>query len=249
MKSTAVLQTIVIGREAPAGVAPGFDLDGVNSDERDSRSCTKKDLVDADGHPGIDNQLATLMPLVDLAGQGAVEALVQNSINEGRLLLIFELERFDDGRASLTVLRGDDTPLVGTDNFVLAGQTLGLSDEAPLGATDDARIDGNMFETAPFNLRFPVVVFGLLYDLALTEARIRFTINDDGSLDHGVLGGAATIEQLFDFLRLASSQGGDFVGLLGSGVMDAGDLDRQGTACTKLSLGVTFNAVSAFTFE
>src|SRR5262245_38108617 len=114
VKSSAVLQTIVFGREAPAGVAPGFDLDGVDSDERDSRSCAKKDLVDDEGHLGIDNQLAKLMPLIDLAGQGAVEALVQNSINEGRLLLIFDIERFDDGRASLTVLRGEDTPLVGT---------------------------------------------------------------------------------------------------------------------------------------
>src|SRR5688572_16556007 len=71
IKSTAVLQKLALGREEPEGIAPGFNLDGVNSDERDSRSCAKDDFVDADGNVGVDNQLARLLPLIDLAGEGA----------------------------------------------------------------------------------------------------------------------------------------------------------------------------------
>ena len=42
------------------GVAPGFDLDGLDSPEGDVASCGHGDLQDPDGRTGVDNQLAKI---------------------------------------------------------------------------------------------------------------------------------------------------------------------------------------------
>jgi hypothetical protein len=164
--------------------------------------------------------------------------------------VIFDVETFSDGRVTVNALRGVDTPLLGTDNLILAGQTLGLhADEPLLGVATEGRREGATIEAGPFDLDFPIVVFEVLYELRLTGAYVRFTIDEDGGLSDGVLGGAAAMEQLMDFLRTAGEKAeADFVGLIGSGLLDSADLAREGSACTKMSMAVTFRAVPAFTF-
>jgi hypothetical protein len=149
----------------------------------------------------------------------------------------------------LRALRGGDTPLLGTDNRILAGQTLAVHDTDPLLGATEAWIAGNTIEAGPFDLRFPVVVFEILYELFLTGAYVRLAIDEEGTLSGGVLGGAASMEQLMDFLRTAGERANaDFVGLIGNGLKDSADLERQGAECTKMSMAVTFRAVTAFTF-
>lgn len=248
--STSVMQTMALGREEPEGVAPGFDLDAAASDTRDSRSCNKADFVDSEGRRGIDNQLATFIPLLQLTGDGAVEGLVQTAINEGRLLMIFDVERKTDGSIKLVAYRGEDSPLLGTDNRILAGQTLALHAEQPvLGETENGFHENGVITAGPFDVSFPIVVFMILYELKLKNAYVRFTLTEDGYLENGVLGGAATMEQLMDFLRTADARaGGDFVSLIGPGLMDSADLDKVDGKCTSMSLGVTFQGAPAFMF-
>ena len=69
----AVLDQLAFTREVTPGVAPGFDLDARQSDARDAASCFKPDYMSPEGVPGIDNQLAGLVPLLDAFGLGAVE--------------------------------------------------------------------------------------------------------------------------------------------------------------------------------
>ena len=114
--------------KANDGIAPGFDLDQYTSDLSDGRSCYKSDLVAPDGTRGVDNQLATLVPLLDLEGEGALGGLIQQAINDGRLLLLFQLHEMDDGTRSLIIRRGQDNPLLGTDGLILSDQTLALED-------------------------------------------------------------------------------------------------------------------------
>jgi hypothetical protein len=250
VKKSAALKSLSFAREKD-GVAAGFNLDGAVSDFLDDRSCRQQDFVDPSGVPGIDNQLARLLPLVDIAGEGAVEALVQTSIDEGTLLLIFDREEHADGTIDLTVRRGADVPLLGTDGHLLAGQTLALDEQPLLGSFKGARIEGGMFDAGPFEIRLPVIVFNTLYDLTLPNARVRFRIAEDGSLLEGVLGGGAPLPQILGFVRTADERvGGDIEGLLGGSIRDEADLqpDENG-ACTLLSMAVLFEAVPVFVFE
>lgn len=249
-KQTAVMQTMLLGREEPEGIAPGFNLDGVRSDSRDSRSCGKKDFIDAAGREGIDNQLATFVPLLDLTGEGAVEGLVQTAINEGRLLVVFDVETFADGQAKARAYRGLDTPLLGTNNLLLEGQTLAINEADPLlGVAEQGVVEGSTILIGPFDVRFPIIVFELLYEIHLTGAYVRFDLDDTGRISGGVLGGAAAITQLFTLLETASLRAGaDYVALIGPGLRDAADLAREGPECTKMSMAVTFSAVPAFMY-
>jgi hypothetical protein len=246
----AVITALHFIREDPAGVSRGLDLDGYQSDTNDGRSCFKADFVSPDGTPGIDNELARLLPLVDAAGENAVEALLQGAIDEGRALMITRLVRRDDGLADLMVLRGMDAPLLGADKRILEGQTLALDPEPLLGHHADLDLAGPTIRTEPFELRMPVVVFSQLYEVRMPSARLELQLGEDGNIRSGMIAGGIPIEQLLGFLETASRFAEDFTALFGGAIRDSGDLDRDATgACTAMSAVVTFDAVRAFTFE
>jgi hypothetical protein len=123
----AAVNTLGFTRSESPGVAPGFNLDDRVSDTSDVRTCRKPDFTSPEGEPGIDNQLATLVPLFEVVGIGAVEGLVQNSIKEGGLLIMLEAgdvnDRVDDPEITLQLRLGQGTPLLGTDGLLLSGQT------------------------------------------------------------------------------------------------------------------------------
>lgn len=251
VKRTAVMRELQFRKEEPAGVAPGMNLDGFVSDSHDGRTCFKPDFTDPDGNPGIDNQLATLVPFIDLAGEGALQGLLQNAIDEGRMLVFFELTEKQDGSLHLEVRRGDDVPLLGTDGRLLSGQTLALHRNAYLGASDDVKRTGDSVEAGPFALSLPVVVFSKLYVLELPAAHVRFTIDEEGNFTRGVVAGAASLDQLIGIVRNAAQFGGDFEGLFGGAIRDAADMGRDPMTneCKDVSMGVTFEAVPAYIFE
>lgn len=244
----AVVRALRFVREDPSGVSMGMNLDGFVNNENNVHNCFKEDFLGPDGERGIDNELARLLPLVDIAGENAVESLVQGSIDEGRLLMIFEITDHGDS-ADLRVLRGMDIPLLGTDGRILAGQTLGLDPEPLLGAIDDVPLAGGVIETPPFRLRLPVVVFSQLYEIEMPKARLRFQLAEDGSIESGLIAGGIPVEQLLATLRTASMFAGDFEGLFDDVIRNAGDLDRaEDGSCTAMSAAVLFDAVRAFTF-
>jgi hypothetical protein len=245
----AVLRELRFVREDPEGVSSGMNLDGFVSEVNDGRSCFKEDFTSPDGEPGIDNELARLLALVDVAGENAVESLVQGSINEGRLLMIIEVTPKGD-TADVRVLRGADVPLLGADGLILSGQTLGLDAEPLLGQIEGVPLTDGSIVTEPFSLRLPVVVFSQLYEVQMPKANLRFTVAPDGSIERGLIAGGIPIEQLLTVLRTASMFAGDFEALFGDAIRESGDLDRDDAgACATLSAAVEFDAVQAFTFE
>ena len=236
--------------EAIDGVAPGFDLDQYASDQSDGRSCYKTDLVDPNGVPGVDNQLATLVPLLNLEGEGALGGLIQQAINDGRLLILFELHEMDDGTHKLVMRRGEDKPLLGTDGTILTHQTLAVEESAPMAMIDQVDLTGKEFEIGPVDLNIPVAVFDGIYKMHMPQGRIRFKLDENGRLQSGMMGGGVSSESLEAMMTQAAVRLPDFVVLLRSGVEDAKDLSPQASGkCDQLSMAITFGAVPAFTYE
>ncbi|MCK6546646.1 hypothetical protein L6R52_12420 [Myxococcota bacterium] len=250
VRETAVIRTIELRKVADGNVASGLDLDGITSDDRDGRTCFKADFTSPDGEPGIDNQLATLIPFVDLAGEGALQGLIQNAINEGRLLVILDVDDHGDGSVTVTPRRGDDIPLLGTDGRLLEGQTLGLHAEPVLGAPVRGTVSGDVVTTEPFALTMPIIVFSNLYLLYLPDARLRFERTEEGRLERGIIAGTAGIEDLLGLVRQAAQFGGDFEGLFGDALRDSADMVRGPDGkCSRMSAAIDFDAVPAFVFE
>lgn len=247
---TTLLQTLKFAREEPTGVSAGLDLDLFQSGPNDGRSCNKVDFLDPEGRPGIDNELGRLLPLVDLAGEGALEGLIQGAINEGRMLLLVEATETEPGTLSLTARRGSDTPLLGTDGRILAGQTVALSAEDPLLGTGTAHLGADgYYQTEPFRLRLPIIVFSILYVVDLPKAIMRFRYGEQGEITGGLVAGGIPVEQLVTILRQASEFGGDFEGLFGDALKGSADLDRDPAGvCTATSMAAVFDAVPAFMY-
>ena len=126
------------------GVALGFDLDSKVSEEGEVESCGHGDLLDPEGNAGIDNQLAKiwsdLQPLVGTQ----VDALLQGAINEGRVLLMFELEGMDDLKnddsVTLNVFRGLLDPDVGTFGYIAPDQSFDYDYEKPISTVENVQI-------------------------------------------------------------------------------------------------------------
>lgn len=249
---SSVMQWIDFGRVETRGVTVGFNLDDAVTTIRDRRGCAQDDFVSPEGLPGVDNNMALIMPLLDLAAEDALQSLLQNALNEGRMLVFIERTRNSDGSYHLRFRRGDDTPLLGTDGFLLPGQTLGLHEEAFLGEVDRVMPDDDLFVAQDFNLRLPAVVFATLYVLDLKNARMRFELAEDGRLVRGLMGGGLELTQIFDILRVADSMinpDSSTERLIGGSLRELADLAPLEGTCQQISVGIEFEAVPAFVFE
>ncbi len=124
------------------GVSDGFDLDGEVSEQGDDAGCGHGDFTGLDGTPGVDNAGARLIVLLEQTEAVATEALIQQQINNGAVMIVLTLEglddRVNDDSVDVILERAAGAPFVGNDGWIEPGQTLELSDEiAPI------RIDGN----------------------------------------------------------------------------------------------------------
>ena len=239
--------------QEPEGVAPGFDIDGRTSVDGDPGGCGQADFTSPGGDVGVDNALAHFIPLLEAFSEGATAGLIQGSINEGGLLVMMEWEQDELGvPQALTVRRGAGAPLLGTDARLLSGQSFDLYEDDPLlGVTDNVTLDDRVLLAGPMALRLPIVVFGLLYVFDMTNAWVRFRIDDDGSMLDGVLGGSITIDNIMELVTVASSRvGDDLVTLFGPAIRNFADLelDAEGV-CHSMSVALVFRGSPAFLYS
>jgi hypothetical protein len=248
-----VIDTMGFATESSPGVVAGFDLDERVTPNGDAQSCGHSDFIDGDGREGIDNQLATIVPLFELTGIGAAESLIQGAIKDGGLILMFELDDLDDldNDPSLTLMlrAGQGVPLLGTDGLLLAGQTFALHPNSPDSLALNATLTDGLLEAGPFEARLPVQVFGVSYTLNLHGARVRARLTEDGGLTDGVLGGAVPYTDLLEIGRLAAMDDGSVLPAIEA--VFSGSLDMEPDAygnCTAVSGAFEFTAVSGFLF-
>ncbi len=235
------------------GIAPGFNIDGVVSGDDDAGSCNKEDLIAPDGEEGIDNQLAKVVPLFDFFGVGAALNYVQDSIEEGGVLIMFEIAGVDDfvndPIVSLEVKAGFGIPLLGTDGRLLANQTFHLHPDSPDSFVDDARIEDGVLHAGPFNVTIPFAVLGMDYQLTFNAAQIEARCTEEGWLEGGVLGGGGRLEDLYAIGETAAADDGSVLPAIKQLFDGMADLqpDEEGE-CQQVSCAVAFSAVPAFFF-
>lgn len=247
----AVLQQISFVRQAD-GISDGFDLDGAVSTAGGATGCGVADWTDPDGVPGIDNSFATLIPALEQTEAVAVEGLIQSSINDGNLLLMFELggvdDRTDDDCVSFEFLRGDGVPLLGTDQLLEVDQTIAQHPTAPTYAFADLAIAGGTLNAGPMAIDIPVHIFGLDLDFILNDAQMRVHLRDDGTYE-GFFAGGVDTQTILD---VAANENVDaaLYGILVALFANTKDLAPDaGGACTQISLGFQFKAVPAFLLD
>jgi hypothetical protein len=248
----SVISVINFTREIESGVAVGFDVDGVVSEDGDDASCGHADFVSPDGTEGIDNQLALITPLFDTVGIGAVEGFVQAAVEQGGLLIMWEVKGVDDAQndddVTVRLRFGTGKPLLGTDGLLLSGQTFHINPDSPDREVKGSIVDGQL-RTEVFEAVLPIVVFEVAYELIIYEARMTADVSYDGGLVNGIMGGRVTIENLLTIAERAELEAGgiyEAVTFLLDGMADMSP--NEDGVCQELSAALTFTSVSGFLF-
>ena len=246
-----ILDTFVFQAEESPGVAIGFNLDDRISEEGDPDTCGKADQTSPDGEPGIDNQLAKVVPLFELFGVGAVLNYVQNAIEGGGLLLMLEIQDVDDyenDEEVVIVLRaGYGIPLLGTDGRLLAGQTFHLHEDSPDVFIENAHISDSILKAGPFDAQIPFVILGMSYQITFHEAQIRARLTDEGWLEEGVMGGGVSYQDLYAIGEIAAADDASVLTAIQGLFQGMGDLAQDANGdCQQVSTAVSISAVNAF---
>lgn len=248
-----IIDTMGFTRQKPIGVAPGFDLDGKISGADDTSTCGKVDLTSPDGTPGVDNEFAKLVPLVEASGIGALEGLIQSTINDGGIMLLLQLDELDDAlnddAVILRVRAGAGVPLLGTDGLLLEGQTFAVHEDSPEVSTK-ATVQDGILTVTPFDLKLPLVVFGVKYDLDLRGVQIRARLTENGGMTEGVFGGGLTMASILDIAQKGAADQKNLVELVMGVLGGAGDLapDPVSGECTQMSAVLAFTGVNGYLF-
>lgn len=246
-----VLTSLTFTRETPRGVAPGFDLDHHVTKAAEDPSCGKVDLVSPTGEQGIDNQLALLIPEVEKRVGNAIDGIIQGAINDGRLLIMFDLKNVNDASndkcVDLEVKLGQGKPSLGTDGVMEAYQTFDLRTEGQLLSNgSNGKIDNKVFTIGPFPLRIPIAVFDVAFTIFVRDAVIRFTIDEEGNAE-GMLGGGVSIDEIAEGVKNGAGIADLIpqIKLIGRASADMGYDTEEGT-CSLVSAALAFKARPAF---
>jgi hypothetical protein len=251
---TFVLDTIGFTRKDANGHVPGFDVDNRVSQEGDVETCDKGDFTAPDGTPGIDNQFANLVPIIELSGLKAFEGLLQSSIDNGGILLMLDVSDVQDWRNDTqikAVLRaGYGHPLLGTDGLLLSGQTFHLSTRSPELVLPNARIVDGILRADAFDGQLPIHVFEYDYTLDMKSAQIVASVVSDSRLEAGLLGGGITLSSIEQVAKTAAIDQPDLYETITALVAGVGDLakDPLTGACTQISATLSFTATTAYLF-
>lgn len=246
-----VLTYLGFTREGPRGVAPGFDLDHRVTLKPEDYGCGKTDLVSPGGQQGIDNQLALLVPEIEKRVGNAIDGIIQGAINDGRLLITFDLKNvqsFDDDRCvDMDVKLAQGKPLLGTDGVVEAWQTFDLRTTGQqTSSAVGGSIDKRVFTIGPFPLRIPIAIFDVSFMVYVRDAIIRFTIDEEGNLD-GMLGGGVSIDEIAEGVKDGAGLADLIpqIKFIGKSAADLGYDSEEGT-CSLVSAALAFKARPAF---
>jgi len=196
-----VLKKFGFFAESSPGVANGFDLDNHVSDGTTPDTCYEADFVDPNGLTGIDNQLARIWTDLEPLVGDATEALLQGSINEGRFLLMIELEELDDymndDNVTLHLFRGRLNPEIGTFGYIAPDQTVYFDDTFSSVRVPGMKVIDGVLEAGPITFQIPIDILEAKFTMQVHSGKIRVKIREDGTFE-GFIGGYMTIQDVLD---------------------------------------------------
>lgn len=242
-----IVQSLSFGR-IDGTTSPGFNLDGIQG-----MQCGARDFVSPDGERGIENQLGVLLPIIEAQAVGGMplDYLVQDSIASGQILLAFELsgvdDRSDDGCVGVRLRRLSGTPLLGTDNLLLGGQTLYPDLTAPINELGETAIRSSTMEPAAADIVLPISILDARFTLNVLGARVRLTYVDEQHVE-GVISGGIDIEELLGVVATLNIPS-DLMATAETLVRSYADLVPVGRDCAQLSAVLEFRAVRGFVGE
>jgi hypothetical protein len=250
--NTLVISQIGFAREVD-GESFGFDLDGITSGSGGGPGCGVADFVSPDGVEGIDNSFAILLPGLEQIGAEAVEPLLQDAIDQGELLWLFDLVGLDsltqDDCVALTVSRGAGAPVLGGTGSLVTGQTFDLDPDVPTSEVACAEVAGGVLTGGPLEIALPLAIFDESLFIDLQGGIVGMELREDGTA-HGYIGAGISIEQLAENIESLDGVEGAIISLALGALSQRADLEPDATgACTQMSMALEFEAISAFHFD
>jgi len=248
---TFVMQQLAFA-EAEDGVVWGFDLDDHVSEVGDGGGCGKADQVDPEGTPGIDNAFATLFPAIENTEAAAVKDLMQNAVNAGELLMIFEVlgldDPVDDDCVSVRFGLGQGSPLIGTDGYILDGQSFHRSSDVdPFTMTDAELIDGTLV-ASPFSADLELQVLDAPLAFAVADGSLRVDLHPELTSASGHFGGGFSTTYVMEVID-GNGVDDELTELLRTALPLAADLDGPDGECLSMSVAIEYTAVPAFFYD
>jgi hypothetical protein len=197
----------------------------------------------------IDNQVANVLPILYTYIGDALPTLIQNAVNDGGIALVMEIvgDAFKDGTVDLVVHQGNGAPLLGADALLLADQTLALEPQAPLGECLGGKISQGTLSCGPFDLRVPIVVFGVSYEVTFLGTFLTMTLPTDGSDSQILMGGAVAVANIQDVANTAGPGAGNLLPVVNNVVPSLADVqDPKNGQCDRISGALQISARTVF---
>ncbi|MEM9193126.1 MAG: hypothetical protein AAGF12_28390 [Myxococcota bacterium] len=244
-----------------AMIVGGFNLDDAVTASGDTTTgCGKMDFTSPppDNEPGVDNQLGPI--LAGLPGDLNVAGALRDTVNEGDLLLLFEVSGVNgtnfDPNVTVDIFLGTLTegtmmPMLAGDRLA-PGQTFDINasvgDQAngtPLASVQGQIREGRL-QAGPADIPIDITLGDITVTLAIRTAQIRVSFNaavDSGT--SGIIGGALRNMELVDNLAAIPDLEGNealVMGILQSQAdLEPGDDGR----CGAVSIGLEFTLAQA----
>lgn len=247
---TWVLSEFRMLRVADDGTLEGFDLDGRTSRPGDERGCGHGDRMAPDGSTGVDNQFASLVPVIESFGGGAsLENGIANAVRDGDLLYVLDLPHTDASCDALYIGRAVGAPLLNALGGVVPHQTLERDPEAPLTeGTCAVEADCTWLaegERFPLQLAF----LGTPVSLELVDWMARLQIEEDGTIE-GMIGGAVPVDVIVGVASILGGADAPLRDAILAVIPSTTDLQpRDDGTCGAMSVAFGFRAVPAFASE
>ena len=242
-----VLRTFTIYGSGADGRLPGFNLDGAVTTGKEEGSCGIEDTVSPEGDEGVDNQLGVLWPALEPLVGEAVKALLQNAINDGRLLMMIELTGVDDmqndDNVGLNFFRGSLAPTIGTQGLINPDQTFYVDYDADQTSFDGVQIQDGVVEAGPVEFKVPIEIFDANFDFHVRNGRIRFEIHEDGTFT-GLMGGEVVISDVLD--QLLATNAKTEAELVQPIFESNADMGFEDGVCLTMSVAFGFTGATAF---
>jgi hypothetical protein len=234
------------------GVSDGFDLDGTASSGSGTDGCGRADFTSPDGVPGIDNAFGEVIPALENTEFVAAEALINDTIKTGELMLLVSMDHVDDAAnddcIDLSLGRATGDPMLGTDEAFLPGQTLSRDTSFAEAVVSETFVKDGVATGRPISATIPLQVLDASLEFEVLDGAIRLQQHADG-MASGVFAGGLDIATV---IYVASNEGiaQELKDILASVLYVVADLapDENGD-CQELSITFEFTATPVYLFD